>query len=153
MLTYQKEKFVDLLPELPEIFYKHWQEVALNKQQIALRPNYEEYRRLEQLGILHIMAARDGTKLAGYVFHMVHPHLHYVDSLTAFTDLLYLRKECTRGMTAASRYRNLIRASEKMLRDLGVQRVYLMTKTHLDLTALFENLGFKLIEKNFSKLL
>jgi len=153
MLSYQKERFVDLLPELPEIFFRHWQEVALHKDQIRLRPNYDEYRRLEELGILHIITARERDKLAGYIFHMVHPHLHYVGSLTAFTDLLYLRKEYTRGMTAASRYRDLIRASEKMLRDLGVQRVYLMTKTHLDLTALFENMGFKLIEKNFSKLL
>ena len=153
MIQYQQERFVDLMPELPEIFYKHWQEIALNKDDIPLEPAWEEYMRLEALNVLHIVTARDKGRLVGYVFSLVTPHLHYKRSLTAYTDLMYLRHEYTRGMATAARYRDLLLFSEKMLRDMGVQKRYLMTKVYHDLTPLFERLGYKLIEKICAKLL
>jgi len=152
-LTYQRERFVDLMPELPEIFYKHWQDIALNKDAIPLDPAWKEYMRLETIGVLHVTTARDGEKLAGYIFSLVTPHLHYAKSLTAYTDLMYLRREYTRGFAWIPRYRNLIRASENMLRDMGVQKRYLMTKVYHDMTPLFERLGYKFIEKISAKLL
>lgn len=152
MLTFQKERFVDLMPELPEIFYKHWVDIALDRDKIPLDPAWEEYMRLEAIGILQIVTARDGAKLAGYVFSLVHPHLHYKKSLTAYTDLMYLRREYTKGF-GIFRYAGLIRHSEKMLRDMGVQKRYLMTKVYHDLTPLFARLGYKFIEKISAKLL
>jgi hypothetical protein len=152
-ILYSKERFVDLAPELPEIFYKHWQEIALNKDTIPLDPAWSEYMRLEALGVLHIVTARDGGRLVGYIFSLVTPHLHYKKSLTAYTDLMYFRREYTRGMATFSRYRDLLLFSEKMLRDMGVQKRYLMTKVYHDLTPLFERLGYKLIEKICVKML
>jgi hypothetical protein len=152
MLSYQKELFIDLMPELPEIFYKHWQDIALDKDKIPLNPAWNEYMRVEANGMLHICTARDEGRLIGYVFTLVHPHLHYKQSLTAYTDLMYLRREYTKGF-GIFRYAGLIRHSEKMLRDLGVQKRYLMTKVYHDLTPLFERLGYRFIEKISAKLL
>ena len=152
MLSYQKERFVDIITELPEIFYKHWDEIALDKDTIPLNPAWDEYTRLEAIGVLHVTTARDEGRLAGYIFSLVHPHLHYKQSLTAYTDLMYLRREYTRGF-GVFRYASLIRHSEKMLRDLGVQKRYLMTKVYHDLTPLFARLGYRFIEKISAKLL
>lgn len=151
-LTFQQERFVDLMPELPEIFYRHWQDIALDKDKIPLDPAWDEYLRLEQIGTLHIVTAREGGKLAGYIFSFVHPHIHYKKSLTAWTDLMYLRREYTRGF-GVFRYCRLILQSEKMLRDMGVQKRYLMTKVYHDMTPLFQRLGYKFIEKVSAKLL
>jgi hypothetical protein len=152
MIQYQQERFVDLMPELPEIFYKHWNDIALDKDVIPLDPAWDEYMRLEALGMLHIVTARDAGRLVGYVFSLVQPHLHYKKSLTAWTDLMYLRREYTKGF-GIFRYAGLIRHSEKMLRDLGVQKRYLMTKVYHDLTPLFARLGYRFIEKISAKLL
>lgn len=152
MLQYQQERFVDLMPELPEIFYKHWNDIALDKDVIRLDPAWDEYMRLEALGILKITTARHDGRLVGYVFSLVHPHLHYKKSLTAYTDLMYLRREYTKGF-GVFRYAGLILHSEKILRDLGVQKRYLMTKVYHDMTPLFARLGYRFIEKISAKLL
>lgn len=153
MLAYKKERFVDLLPELPEIFYQHWLAIALNKETIPLSPAWDEYRRLEQAGFLHIMAARDGEKLVGYFFAIVHPHLHYSSVLTANSDMFYIRKEYTRGLAGAVRLRALVRASEKMFNVLGVKKVYIAIKLSKDLSKLFEREGYTIIEFVVHKLL
>lgn len=152
VLTYRRERFVDIMPELSEIFYKHWREIALDQNAIPLSPAWDEYMRLEAVGGLHIVVARDGSKMAGYLFSLVHPHLHYRKSLTAYTDLMYLRREYTKGF-GIFHYAALIGRAEEMLRDMGVQKMYLMTKVYHDMTPLFERLGYKLIEKICTKLL
>lgn len=152
MLVFQQERLSQIISELPEIFYRHWQDIGRHKEAIPLDPAYDEYGRLESCGFLHIVTARDEGKLAGYLFSVVHPHLHYRKSLTAYTDLMYLRREYTRGF-GIFRYAALILQSEKMLRDMGVQKRYLMTKVYHDLTPLFQRLGYRFIEKISAKLL
>lgn len=153
MLKFQKETFVSLLPELPDVFQQHWEDIALDKNAIKLNPHYDEYLKIEQIGKLHCMVARDGEKLAGYFFAIVFPHLHYAHSLTAFSDIYYLKREYRRDFGIVARLRGLIRSTEQMLRDLHVQKVYITSKNYLDLTAVLAKEGYRFIETVHTKLL
>lgn len=153
MLTFQKETYVSLLPELPAVHQQHWEDIALDKNAIKLNPRYDEYLAYDSIGKLHCMVARDGGKLAGYFFMLVFPHLHYGQSLTAFADIYYLKREYRRDFAVVARLRGLIRATEQMCRDLHVQKVYITSKNYLDLTAVLAKEGYRFIETVHSKLL
>lgn len=152
-LTYQKERFVDIMIELPPLFQKHWEEIAANKDVIKLDPAWDEYCELDRINRLHIITIRDGTKLVGYFFGLVKGHLHYKTSLTAWSDIFYLLPEYKKGLAAGVRLRRLIREAEKMFRVLKVQKVYMVTKKAHDLSRLLEREGYKFIELVHTKLL
>ena len=148
-LTFQKETFAAIMPELPELFQRHWEEIAANKDVIKLDPAWDRYLQLERDGALHILTVRDGAVLAGYFFAMVHPHLHYATSLTAWSDIFWVKPEHREGWNGVK----FFKAAIKMLRDLGVQKVYMVCKVKHDLEPILSRLGFKFVEKVFTKLL
>jgi hypothetical protein len=47
----------------------------------------------------------------------------------------------------------LFQYAEKVLKDIGVNRIIMHTKIHLDNSRLFEYLGYTLTDKLFTKLL
>jgi GNAT superfamily N-acetyltransferase len=147
-ITYRKERFVDLAPELPPLFKRHWEEIALNRDKIPLNPQWAAYGRLEQGGALHIVTARHQGELVGYFFCIVVPDLHY-GILTCHDDLFYILPEYRKGWIG---YR-LFSSCEKMLRALGVQRVYCRTKVDHPVDKLLVRLGYRLIERVYAKLL
>lgn len=154
MITYQKEWFGKIMPELPDIFYAHWQEIALEKKAIKLAPDWNRYIALEAAKMLHIMTVRDNGILIGYYFGLVSSHLHYKASLTAWSDLFFVLPEYrTAGFGLIGIGQRLLREAEKMLKDLGVQRHYMMTKQHLPLNMLMKRLRYKLVEKVYTRLL
>lgn len=148
-LTFQKESWIKISPELPAIFYAHWEEVALERKVIPLDPDWERYARMDLEGVSHMMTVRDDGILVGYYHAIVMPHLHYKSSKTAWSDIFYLHPFYRRGLTGYK----LVRAAEKMLKDLGVQRSYVMTKAHLPINILMKRMKYRLIERTFTKLL
>ena len=149
MITFQKESWIDLLPELPAIFLAHWEEVALERTVIPLEPDWERYSRMDLEGVSHMLTVRDDGILVGYYHAIVMPHLHYRSSKTAWSDLIYLHPEYRKGLTGYK----MLKHAEKMLKDLGVQRSYLMTKAHLPINILMKRLKYRLVERTFTKLL
>ena len=149
MLSFQKERFSDILEELPEIFYRHWEEVALDRTVITLDPDWERYAQLDKMNQLHMMTVRDDGVLIGYFLAFVWPHIHYKSSMTAWSDIFYLMPEYRFGWTGYK----LFKHAEKMLKVLGVQKSYVMTKRHIPLNMLMKRLGYRLIEKVYTRLL
>ncbi len=149
VIAYQKETWAKLLPELPALFVMHWQEVGLDREKIPLDPDWERYALLEAQGILHMVTARDDGILIGYYVALVLPHLHYKSSRTAFSDIFFIHPEYRRGLTGYK----LFLETEKMLKKLGVQKSYVMTKQHLPLNILMKRLKYRFIEKIYTKLL
>lgn len=148
-ITYQKEWFSKIMPELPEIFLEHWKEVGLDRDKVPLDPDWNRYVFMEAQGFLHVTTARDDGRLIGYYVAIIMPHLHYKTSLTAFSDIFYLRPEYRFGLTG---YR-LFTETEKYLKLLHVQKSYVMTKAHLPINIIMKRLKYKLIERIFTKLL
>ena len=153
-ITIQKESFTEIMDELPPIFEEHWLEVAMDHKFIELDPDWQRYMQMEAQGMLHMMTVRDEGILVGYFVNIVLTHLHYRKSLTAFSDILYLLPDYrTSGKGLSSTGYRLLRATEKMLKGLGVQKSYLMTKNYIPLNMLTKRLKYRLSEKVYTKLL
>src|SRR5690606_7766508 len=55
----------------------HWEEIALNKALMVLKPDIEAYRALEAAGQLVSLGAFLGEEPIGYSINVLRRHLHY----------------------------------------------------------------------------
>src|SRR5215469_12725938 len=100
-MTFQVERYSDVLPELKAIIGLHWEEIALLKDKIKLDPDYDRYLALEESGVLHVITIRENGELIGYHIAFVTPHMHYKGDLMCFTDIFFLKKEYRKGLAGA----------------------------------------------------
>lgn len=149
MMTVQTEVFVDGFQDFVQLIHGHWEELALDKAEVPLDPQWEIYVGREAIGELFYATLRKDGNLVGYFLAFVAPGLHYKTCLTATMDIFYVHPD-SRGGTAALR---LFRFVLKELKARGVQRVFLGSKLHKDSGRLFRAFGFKPIETYYSRLL
>lgn len=148
-ITYQQESLATCKVDAQDLLQQHWEEIALNKDFIKLNPDWEAYYNLEEAGSLKIFTAREDSKLIGYFVVLCRKHLHYVDHVFAFNDILYLQKDYRKGFVGAK----LMRFAEKCLKEDGVSVMIVNTKRHKPFDTLLEWLGYKHIENIYSKTL
>ena len=148
MLTYQEETFDQFVKDGMDLIIDHWQDVALNKNDTPLDPNWEMYRRLFESGVAHVVTARtEEGELVGYAVCSLAPHLRYKDVKWAEGDVFFLRHDHRKG-TAGIR---LMQAAEQMMRKLGATRLYQKVKLHKDVGKVFERMGYNAIERVYVK--
>ena len=147
MLTFNVENWSDIVPEIKELFPLHYEEVAPDKDKIELDPDYEEYARLDDLGMLCTVTARHEGKLVGYSIAFIRTHIHYKKLLCAFVDIYFLKKEYRKGFNGF----NLIERSDNFYKDRGVQKIFTSTKTILNIGVIFEKLGYNKAEHAYTK--
>ena len=148
-ITYQQESLVTYKADAKDLLEKHWEEIALNKHTIKLNPDWEAYHNLEDTGSLKIFTARDSGKLIGYFIVICRKHLHYVDHVFAFNDVLYLAQEYRKSLTGA----NLMKFAENCLKEDGTSALVVNTKRHKPFDSLLEWLGYSHVENVYTKLL
>jgi len=148
-LTYQVEDWFDCIEEMKWLFPIHWEEVALNQSTIPLDMWFEEYSRFAELGILHIVTVRDDDKVVGYYWALIRPHMHYKESLTAFTDMFFLHPKYRKGFNGIK----LFKFFERSVKEKGVQRIIASTKIKLDKSVIFERLNYQKAEIVYTKLI
>jgi GNAT superfamily N-acetyltransferase len=139
------EKFHAIAHELPLLFHEHWRELALNQDVVPLDPDFDKFYRLDIEGVLHVLTARAGGELVGYLFLLVGPGLHYKSTLLAHVDMFFLDPVYRQGWTGVKLFKRLIADA----RTLGVVNLTLATKIHFmdnRVTKLLQRLGFKPIE-------
>lgn len=149
VVTFMVEPWSRCWTEMSALWNEHWQEVALNRDVIPLDPDLAQYAELERTGALHVVVARDRGAIVGYHISIVRAHLHYRRSLSAFTDVYFLRSTHRKGLTGV----RLIKAAEATLSARGVQKMFTGTKVSLDMSAIFERLGWTETERLFTKVL
>ena len=147
MITYHVESFASAYEEAKPLIFNHWEEIALNKDNIALSPDFEAYQNLEDQGRLHIYTAREGDKLVGYFAVIAIEHLHYKDHIFAHNDVIYVDPEYRRGFTAW----RLIKFAEQQLTLSGVSVMMINIKRHKPFDKLLQRLNFKETESIYSK--
>lgn len=148
-ITYQQESLVTCKNDAKDLLEKHWEEIALNKGVIKLNPDWETYHDLEDAGALKIFTARDNNKLIGYFVVICRKHLHYVDHVFAFNDILYLAQEYRKGRIGTK----LMKFAESCLKEDGTSVLVVNTKRHKPFDSLLEWLGYKHTENIYTKLL
>jgi GNAT superfamily N-acetyltransferase len=145
----KQELFLDILDELKPVLPVHWLELALDRDEIPLDPDYDFYLACEGNGRLHVCTARADGELVGYFITFVVPSPHYRTTLFGKVDIYYVRREHRRNGTGAA----LFDFHEAEMRRLGVKKVVNMCKIHQDHAPLFLSRGYSEIERTFSKLL
>lgn len=150
MISIQTETWKAIDAEIEDIAGFHWEELALDQLLFQRDLDHERYLKMDELGMMHVVTARDGAKLVGYIVCFVMPHLHYKSSgLTALADMYYLLHEYRKGGLGVRMFREM----ERGLKERGVIRAHMSCKVHEDHTRLFEGMGWKLTDYTFSKLL
>jgi GNAT superfamily N-acetyltransferase len=125
----------------------HWEQIALNKDFMALNPNIEQLEAAEKAGSLKIFTARKDGELVGYFAVLVHRALHYQDHVFAVNDVLFLHPDHRKGMAGAK----LIRFGEECLKQDGVSMLFVNVKIHKPFDILLKRLGFNHVENVYSK--
>lgn len=148
-VTFMVEKWSDCLMEMADLWNEHWEEVAINRDVIRLDPDIAQYNEMERAGSLHVVVGRYAGKIVGYHISIIRPHLHYRTSLSAFTDVYFIRKSHRKGMTGV----RMFKAVEHTLKARGVQKMFTGTKKHLDMGPIFERLGWTPTETLYTKVI
>lgn len=149
MITFQVEPWSSFKTEAASLWPKHWEEVAINKDKIKLNVDFRQFDAIDSVGQLIVVVGREDGEVVGYWVGFVRPHLHYADSLTAYTDVYFVDPAYRRPRVAW----RLFKAVEKELKRRGVQKVFTATKLHLDHSRLFASLGYTETERLFTKML
>jgi len=158
-LSQQVEPFTAIARDLPPLFERHWQELGTHKDQIPLDPDWDRYFLLAQTGTLRVRTARVDGVLAGYIFNLVGPGLHYRSTLHAEIEMFWL-DPVYRGMGVVGMNHWFVsdwfRDNDEDLRALGVKRISVAVKNgYRDgrVAVVFKRLGYLPIETVMSKVL
>lgn len=146
----QVEHYSDAIPEMRDLYPDHYQEIAVDQDAIKLDPNYETYLKLDRLGMLHLVTARnEAGRLVGYHLAILDYHMHYQDCYVAKSDIFFLKKDYRTGTNGI----RLFRFVEQELRRIGVMKFFTGCKTHHNLSVIFRRLKYNEQEIVFAKLL
>lgn len=149
MMTAQIEPWKSFIKEAQPILPLHWQELALDKDVIPLDPEYSVYDARDERGEVLVSTVRNDGILIGYFIGFVSPGLHYRTCLTMVMDILYVHPNHRGGGAGLM----LLRCAEAEAERRGVQRIFLGTKIHLDISAIFVRLNYRPVEHYYSKLI
>lgn len=147
MISIKEESFKDCVEELKPLFEEHYKEVALYQDKVSLNPDYDKYFLLEDSGNLHTVIVREEDKIVGYYISIVTGHIHYMDTLYACNDIVYIDHKYRHSGVA----KEMVEFAEKKLKDLGVSVMTVHMKTYLPFESLASSVGFDKVEYLYSK--
>ncbi len=150
MITYAVEPWAQFQHDAADLFQIHWEEIALHKDTIKLAIDYRAFDQMDAQGMLHVVVAREAGAVIGYWLGVIRPHLHYVNSLTAYTDVFYVRQQSRRDVFV---FQKMLKFVEASLKQRGVQKLFIASKAHKDLSRIFDRLGLTRTETVYTKLL
>lgn len=147
MFKLSRETIDECAEELKPLIEAHWEEVAAYKDKIKFCPDYDRYKKLEEIGILYIYVLRnEANEVIGYWTFISMPHLHYMGDVYAVNDLVFIEPKY-RGI----RVPHWFRAIESDLKSKGVSVISYHMKTYAPFTKLMDHLGFDCQEYVYTK--
>ena len=155
MITYQVEKYDDVITEIWPMLEAHYLEIATDKEVKPFDPDLERYISMADQDMLRIFTARDNEghpvqgRLVGYFISIVLPGLHYQQTIMAINDIMYL-DPAHRGGTVGYR---LIKLATEDLKNLGADILTIHMKTDYPFRSLLRKLDFHLTEENWERVL
>jgi hypothetical protein len=126
-LKFKWERFSLIERELIPLFKKHWEELAIDQDTVALDPDWNYYRAVDATGVLQILTARASNgKLAGYIFNIIGTHNHYKSTRFANTEMFYLHPYFRYGWQPVRMFKENL----KGLEVFGVEIAIISFKLH-----------------------
>ena len=147
MISYQEESFYDVIDEIKPLLEKHWEEIAIYKDKIKLNPNYDQYKVLQDNGMMHIATARDDEKLVGYFITFIVPNLHYQHIKTASNDILFLAPEYRKTLVGYG----MIKFAVQKLSEMDIDIISIHEKKEHSLAPVMKRLKFEHKENTYMK--
>lgn len=148
-IKYQQEFLHSVRGEIESLVKEHYDEVHPIREVFDRDMDWDTYEKLEALGMFKIFTVRDADKLVGYLAVTVTPNIHSKGSFVACDDGLFVSKEY-RG---ASIVKDLIRFTEKCLKDDGLKVFHIVGTTEKPIDALMKRMGYSAVETKFQKVL
>lgn len=161
MITFQVEKYDDVINEIWPMLEAHYLEIATDKMIKPFDPDLDRYQAMEKSGMLRILTVRDTLqgssklmghdrgRLVGYFISFVMPGLHYQQTSMAINDIMYI-DPTHRGGTIGYR---LIKLAISDLKNLGADVLIIHMKCDYPFRSLLTKLGFHLTEENWERVL
>lgn len=143
-MRFQEEKLKDCLEEAKPLLYAHWKEIA-HYQDIEFAPDYEQYFRMEEAGVIKVFTAREQSVLVGYAVYFIRHHIHYKSCLCAYQDILFLDPNYRRTGGI------FIKWCDERLKELGVQLIIQHIKAAHNFGKMLERFGYELMDLIFVK--
>lgn len=147
-VEFKRETWSVLKDEAADLFEEHYREVA-HYLDIPLNPDHENYFGIENRGLLRVYTARERGILIGYSVYFLKRNMHYMDSLQAVQDIIFIQKN-KRGGGLGSK---LILWCDEQLKDDGIQVVYhhVKVKEGLNFGPMLERHGYELIDQVYGR--
>lgn len=145
-----KQLTVDQLtgdPAIVDLFHSHWEEIALNKQLMKLKPLLDKYYQLESNGMLLVIGAYADGELVGYSVNFLTQHLHYSELWTCMNDIVFIRQDMRKSGIGAG----LMQHTEELAKERGAQMMLWHAKENTTLAALLPRIGYGVQDIVFSK--
>lgn len=149
MVKYQQEFLESVRGEVEVLIQNHFDEVYPARDSFDCNMDWDMYEKLEQIGLLKIFTARIEKELIGYLWVILSPNIHSKGSMLACDDGLYVDKSY-RGKSVA---KDLIRLTEKCLKEDGLKVFNIVGTTEKPIDALVKRMGYTAIETKFQKVL
>lgn len=149
MITAHKESLADCLEEIKGLLAGHHEELALNKDRVKLEPDYDQYLKKEDEGVLFFVTLRSRGEMVGYYIGFIVSALHNKSCMDCHTDIYYVHPSI-RGDGGGD---ILFDFCESELSRRGVVRWFTVSKNHKPATAFLERKGHKPIETVHCKVL
>lgn len=143
-MEFSQERFDDVIDEAYALLEKHLKEVWIYPD-MPLDLNYNMYKRMDAGGTYMVYVARVDKKIVGYSAYIISPNLHHVESLWAYSDVLYLAPE-HRGHG-----KEFIQYCESKLKDLGVHVISQAVTPRKDFSPMLERSGYELMDSNYTR--
>tara|TARA_B100000575_G_scaffold268377_1_gene247253 strand:+ start:592 stop:1101 length:510 start_codon:yes stop_codon:yes gene_type:complete len=129
------------------LFQEHYEEIALRKDLMELKPNWPMYDALDKSGSLFIYLAMQNDVCIGYSMNLVTNHLHYADLKYSQNDVLFIKKEFRGGRIGL----RLMKITEDYAKSLGCKVMLWHAKEHTTLSTLLPRLKYGVQDIVFSK--
>ena len=148
MLTIQWESLDSLIASgLEDLAVAHWEAAEIDKEDVPLALDFERARAAEKIGQQRFAALRRDHALVGYAAFTVSSALFHRATLCAWCNGIYV-DPAHRGFASLW----LVRWCEQALKDLGVRKVYIGSRSDT-LAQLLDLNGYVRSETMHSKLL
>ena len=144
-VTYTRELGLESLPLLEA----HWREIANYQAEIPLAVDWDFYDTMQRQGKLLCITARIDGELVGYSVFFILRHPHYVTSVFASNDVIYVREDLRKGRLGLA----LIRTSEREAKAMGACKLTWHVKTTNNVATLLRRLDYKPDELIMGRLL
>jgi hypothetical protein len=145
--TIRPIKVMEWIERVGPLIEEHYQEIALNKRLMVLKPNTEVYEGLERENRLIALGAFAGDEMVGYSVNVLVQHLHYADLLVAQNDIVFISKSHRHGHLGVA----LIQRTEIVVKERGAQMLFWHAKQNTPLESLLPRMGYGVQDIVFSK--